>query len=414
MIYYKIIPIILAIILATEGIFTGHTIVGISIVRLFEILIFLFLIKNFIVDIKQNNLLSYFMKFLLILIIFLFLKLGVLIFFKDEMAMYIFKDIFTVVIYGIIIYLAYYMISRNFKYLYLYLFITFTIFLIAFFQSELTPFTELSQNLKLQYFSQNTVVDISEKSLFSRLTGLYSYTLVLGYSLLTSSIVSIYMYIKTDKKIFFYLFIFLGIVIFLTLTRSLVLSWLVLFIFLIFKMFISKNKLYKIFIIMSLTISSYYTLSFYNKNLDTLDRAVSFTDKTTDGRIPLLITGLYTLIQNPIGISEKNYDDVKKEMFLEYQEPDILHFESHNALVNLGFKYTILGLIAFLYFMFIIIKRYLPILNKKYILFAKVTIFAYLLNGLVHNAFVFNMDFPILIFFSILAYEYNEKIKDIT
>jgi hypothetical protein len=409
MIYKTIIPFTIAFILGTEGIFTGYTFSGFPIIRLSEIILFILIIKSFFNDIKENLLLYFFMKFILVLIILLFLKLGVLIFYKHDMATFIFLDIFRVILYGIIIYLGYFMLTRNFKYINILLFFSLLIYLVAFFQSELTPFTDFSQNLKLQYFSQNTEIDISEKSLFSRLTGLYSYTLVLGYALLTTSIVLVYMYIKTSSKKYMYYFLFLGLIIFLTLTRSIIISWAILLIFIIFNTFDSNNQIKKIAFLIIILFSTIYGTIFYNNNIDKLSRGLSFTDKTTEGRIPLLITGAYALILNPLGITDNDYTEVKKEMFKVFKHPDILVYPSHNALINLGIQYTILGLIAFLYFLYKILKIYIKHINQKYHRYIQISLLAYITNGLVHNAFLFNLDFPILIFLSILAYEYKLK-----
>lgn len=403
MIYKVLIPLIIAIILGTEGIFTGHYFSGIPIIRLIEITMFIFLIHKFKSDL--NGFLLFNFKFLGFLVLLLFLKLGVMTFYENELSLNLFQEIFTLLLYMIIIYLGYFMLKMNFKFINIILFINFIIFLIAFFQSDLTPLTEQARDLKLQYFNQNSDSEISERSLFSRLTGLYSFTLVLGYALLTSSITTLYAYIKTKSNIYFYFFIFIGIVSLLTLTRSIIISWSVLFIFILIKQWKYNNYLKKIFILaffFGLFISSF---NFVNTNINTFSRVSNLNDTSAEGKIPLLVTGIYTLIQNPIAITDNDYLKAKKEMYQIYGNPDILKFPSHNAIVNLGFKFTIFGLLGFIYFVYIIFTKYLKNINPEYHSFIKIASFSYLLNGLTHNSFIFNLDFPILFFISIIAYE---------
>lgn len=62
MFYKIIIPLLIVFLLETKGIFTGYYISGLSIVRLIELVLFLFIIKYFWNNINNNKLLQFFMK----------------------------------------------------------------------------------------------------------------------------------------------------------------------------------------------------------------------------------------------------------------------------------------------------------------------------------------------------------------
>lgn len=409
MFYKTLIPFLIAILLGTEGIFTGYSIAGIPYVRLLEIIIFIFIAKYFLQDIKKNKLLRYYMKFILLLLLLTVVKFEVFVFSKNEEVAFIFADIQYLFLYGIIIYLGYYMMKYRFNYINIILFIMFIIFLIAFFQSDFTPFTELSRNLKMAYFSQNTFLDRSENSLFSRLAGLYSFVMVLDYALLSASIVTLYMYIKNSANIYLYFFIFMGIVIFLTLTRSTIISWVIMFLFLIWRIQSSAKIPTKIIISILILTGVVFFFDFYNQHMEHFMRVSDIGEESAAGRIPLLITGAYALLLHPLGISDNEYWNIKMEMFHFFNNQVILNFPSHNALIDLGLKYTIIGLISFIVFVYIFLKKYLKGIGTKYHGYIKISMLAYLANGIVHNTFIFNLDFPILIFLSILAYEYDKE-----
>ncbi len=402
-----LIPLCIAFLLGTEGIFTGFSVGGMPYVRIATILVFLLIFTDFVNDIKINKLLFFFEKFVLVLLLFLFLKLCVFVFIKSEEFEFIILEISRLIFYGIFIYIGYFMINKNILFLNVVIFINLLIFVIAFFQSELTPLTDVSQDLKTNYFSQNNILDLSEASLFSRISGLYAFCLILDYALISNSLILLYMYIKTKLNIYFMFFLFNGIVILLTQTRSTMIGWLFLLIYWLLYFYKTTGIIQKVFISIVLVCSISVFSILYAEYYDSLSRITDASDESAAGKFPLLITGLYALFRHPFGISEKEYMEVKKEMYAIYQNSDILIFPSHNPLVEFGFTYTLIGLLGFFLFVYVLLKRFLKPIDHKLHNYIKMSMIAYMANSFFHNMFVFQIDFFILIFFSILVYEYN-------
>src|SRR5690606_14949160 len=65
----------------------------------------------------------------------------------------------------------------------------------------------------------------------------------------------------------------------------------------------------------------------------------------SDSRPLLWMTGVYTVFNNPFGVSEQEYSQARKEIFFSFGNPVVLLMSTHNGFLNLGFHYSIFGYI---------------------------------------------------------------------
>jgi len=398
---------LLLFLFAFEGTLGTMKIAGISYPRIIESIIFIFLIKKYLYDSFENKILLLLNKVFFIFIMLLFLKLFTVTFLQNDLELTIFIEVIRVVFLVIIIYLIYYALLNYKNTLQIILILNFFIILVAFFQSSLTPFTELAWDLKNTYFASNAVGYDDTVSFRKRVTGFYSTSIPLAYVLTMNMIMTIYLYIKNENNIYILYFIFLGIVAVFSLTRSVVLSWVVLFIYLSYINLAKSKLINKLIFSIFLFFSFSYATTVYINHIDTLDRITSTKGKSAEGRLPLALTGLYTTLQYPMGASEHSYEIAKQEMYDILHNENILKYESHNGIVNIGLKYTLFGLFVFIIFMFKLIKLMQNNFSKEIVQFFYIAFFAYLANALFHNNFIVIDDFYGITLFAMIAYEYK-------
>lgn len=412
--FYKLLFIFIAFIIATDGILIGFKILGIDISRFFQFLSFLFIISSFYKSIFDNYIFKQYIKLGLAFIFFIFLKLFTTTFIlEDEIRLNIINNISRVVLSLIFIYLVYFILLKKFSFLKYILIFNLPIMLIAFFQFQIFPFSDIAWDIRFNYFNFGHVntfgtVELEENMVFrKRVVGLYSTSVPLAYVLVTNMIIGLYLYLKEKNILYFIYFIIIGITAVFSLTRSAVLAFLILFIYIVIKKLYKSNLTKKIFFLLGIIFLILFSIDFYNKSEENLSRVTSVNGNSATGRIPLVITGAAALIQYPFGISKEKYQQVKKEMYYILKHPNVLKFTSHNGLMNLGFNYTLFGLIYFLFIFYFIFKKLKMYISKEYYLFFIISSIAYLSNGFFHNNFIFNKDFYGLILLSLIAYEYN-------
>ncbi len=402
--------------IATEGLFVGqYMVAGIAGYRWLELLIFILLLKPFLADLKSNKFLVFYVKFLFLLIFFLGMKAGYLMFFEDYIGFAPFKQMMRIPFFLIVPYLIYYVAKKDIKYLKIILFVQVLIFAVAFFQFPLTPLTNLAWELKYNYFAINIPTGIINElgidALKARVPSLYGYAIPFSYALVAGGILSAYLYQKTNSMIYMIAIIFMIIVAAMSLTRSAVLALLVLLLYVSFAPG-KKRALVKYIVMLGLT---YVLVTMFIEHTQSFSRISNIEGSSATGRIPLLITGVYTLFLNPLGVSPDAYNAVKEEMYAIFQHPHILEFTAHNGLVSFGFYYTLIGLFVFFYLLYRVKKKYLTQLTKQMKMFFIVAFFAYLLQAFFHNNFIFTKDFGILIIVALLMYEYKiSKDKRVT
>ena len=400
--------LLIAFLIATEGLFVGqYMVVGVAGYRWLELLIFVLLLKQFLKDLKSNKFLVFYVKFLFILIFFLGIKAGYLMFFEDYLDFVPFKQMMRVPFFLIVPYLIYFVAKKDIKYLKIILLIQVLIFSVAFFQFPLTPLTDLAWELKNNYFAANTPTGILDElgvdALKARVPSLYAYAIPFSYALAAGGILSAYLYKKTNNTIYILAIVFMVIVAAMSLTRSAVLALLFLLLYVSFAPG-KKRALVKYLVIVGL---GYVLVTMFIEYAESISRLTNTEGSSATGRIPLLITGAYALLLNPLGVSPDAYQAVKEEMYAIFQHPHILEFTAHNGLITFGFYYTLMGLLVFIYLLYIVKKKYLTQLTKQMKMFFMVAFFAYLLQAFFHNNFIFTKDFGILIIVALLMYEYR-------
>ncbi len=405
--------IYIALILATEGILQGLKISGIDISRVLQVAVFIFLIKSFYFDINNNKALRTIFYFFIVMLLFLSLKMFVTTFYFNDLDMDIFFDAIRLILMMVSLYLTYYIIKKDMKYLNLILIFNLPIMLVAFFQFQMFPFSDIAWDIKFDYFNYQRVTFHGEGTLETnnsfrqRVIGLYATSIPLSYILVTNMIIGLYLYLKTNSKIYLLYFLFLGITSFFTLTRSVVLAFFILLIYVGYIGLVKSSLKKKIYTIIIITVLSFASLFLLGESEGKLDRLSSSEGKSATGRLPLAITGAVALIKYPFGITDAKYDEVKKEMYQVLRHPNVLKFTSHNGLLNVGFTYTVFGLLYFIYFIFKMKKVLKQYLSPKMMQFFIVGTFAYFAHGLFHNNFIFVVEFYILIVLAIIANEYR-------
>ncbi len=405
----KIIQLLIVFLIATEGVFSAFGQIGsIGIVRILELFIFLILLKNVLSDINKLPILRDYLYLLLLLIVFLFIKIYYIMFFEGYIDLDSLKHLFRIPYFFIVPYLIFYITKSSYKYLGLILIIQVAIFSVGFFQFSLTPLTEHAQSLKVDYFSFNTTVEKAEfeedSNFFHRISSLYGYSIPFTYALVSGAILATYLYKITDKRYYFYAFLFIYIISLMTLTRSLVGSVSLLFIYIVF----SGKGISKYYILLLLTITISFVLTI-NFDFEVFERLLE--KESTSGRFALLLTGLYTVLTYPFGVSPDNILNAKEYMFIELGHPDILRVSVHNGFINLLYYYTSLSFFLLIYSVIYGFKKYINKFNNRMKFFFIIILVAYSINSFFHNNIIFIKDFNGLIILSLIFYEFYKLTK---
>jgi hypothetical protein len=393
--------------LAFQGVYSNTSFAGVGINRIVEFVFFAFVAKSFLVDMQHNKVITMTVRLLAIFGLLLCLKIFVIFVFEAEIDMSLFKDLIRLPFIIFPFYLVFYLMNRGVKIVQLLLLINFPIMLVAFFQAQITPFTDLAWDLKFNTFGANSV-GIDDTPWFrARVTGLYPTSITLAYALVSNIILSSYLYVKSRNSLYLLYFFFLGLICFLSLTRSAVLSWAIMLLYLGYKSLMVESLIQKVVAAGVLSALLLYGLNVYTENISTFSRVTSTEDKSAEGRIPLALTGIYTLAHYPLGISETSYSAAKKEMFDIFHVANILIYESHNGFINIGFEYTLFGLFFFALYLWLLHSMIKKHFSKELQGFFRVSFFAYAANAFFHNNIIFIQDFSALSVLALVAYEYT-------
>ncbi len=400
-----------AFLIATEGIFAGYKIGPIDYHRLAEFVIFLLILKYLLRDLKGNRVILLIFQTTALLYALLIFKFFVLLYFKNEYDPQLIHSGHRLVFLFIYMYLVYYFLQKNYTFLKLVLMFAFPIFLIAFLQFNLIPFNELAWELKLNYFNQNTPPEFlpyqHEASFRSRLSGLYGYAIPLAYATTTYMLLTLYVYVKENSVLFLLYFMFLVVISIISLTRSTALAGVSLLVYFIYTAMMQSSQIKKLAILSILAISLLVFVDFYTTQTESLERLTNTEDGSATGRLPLALTGLYNMAVHPLGASEEETKQIKEEMYAIFHHRNILHYPSHNGLLELGIQYTSIGIFVFIIFLYRLKKMTFPYLEPKLRIFFSFSLLAYFMNSFFHNAFIFTSDFFIMGMFAVLAYEYK-------
>jgi hypothetical protein len=182
--------------LAFQGVYSHSSLAGIGINRLVEFVFFVFVAKSFVADLQHNKVITMTVRLLAIFGLLLSLKIFVTFVFEAEIDMSLFKDLIRLPFILFPFYLVYYLMNRGVNIIQMLLLFNFPIMLIAFFQAEITPLTDLAWDLKFNAFGANSV-GIDDTPWFrARVTGLYATSIPLAYVLVTNIILCSYLYVK--------------------------------------------------------------------------------------------------------------------------------------------------------------------------------------------------------------------------
>jgi hypothetical protein len=409
----------IALILGLNKIFLGYSFFGLSIDKIIIIVIFFFLFNQFIVDFNKCKILKLFCYINVLLFIFATYRYVYMLVNGEhntiEPLIRLIAKHFTFVCY---IYLVYFIIKKNYRYLFISLFTIIVFSTLATFEHPITPFTDLALSIKNKYFSVNMpdhnqedfqefLYKVSGDKYRCRVSGPYNNCITFSYIIIPTSILIIYLFIKTKFAYLLIMFGYLYFISLLTLTRSLVIGNTIMGIYLIF--YLLKNKKMKNIIIFSgIIICLSIFLSTYLNKYNHFNRIFNTTEHH---RPTQALIGIVTILEFPLGVSESNREEVRKEVSDFLNSPTISG-GAHNGIINLGIRYTIFGIPIFFVFL-IKLAKYLKNNNRKLRILFIFSFIAYMVNSSLHNNFIFHGDFSILIILAIFIYEYESNLLKI-
>lgn len=398
---------LLAISLGLNNIVVGYKFFGLfSFDRLFQLLFFFAFFKLFISNLRDHSFLLI-IKLILSLLILILLKYLSLTFQGQLITVNEFiRNTFRVLMYGAFTSLTYSLFKFDLKKVNFIVFLYLLAFSLAFFQNPLTPLTDLAHNIRINYFKMNMLdldariydMFLKDKArTFLRVTGPYGQPVTLSYALVTCSVMLTYLYQSTRKYIHVYLLIFTYIVSVMSLTRSAVLAISLLLFF--------NIKASKVSIFFIVTLTGFLILIYLEdfKFLSEFSRVIS-TDKSSNGKIYLILTGFLTLLLNPFGVTDNNYREIKEYVYSFTQNSEVLEYTSHNGIINLGFEYTTLVYVPFFYVTYSLIKK-TKILTSEKQKFWLIAFLAYFIQQSFHNNGLFYVDFNVLLILSLFLYD---------
>ena len=313
--------------------------------------------------------------------------------------------------------------KKDIKYINIILFIHFLICVFAFLQHPLSPISP--QMLEIKKLLYSTVENVralgalgNEEIYISggyanrfRLSGPFASSIMFSYYAISSFAISFYMYLKYKRKFYLVFLVILFLASLLSQTRSLLLAEICLvFGYLFFAPF-KRHGLYKLVMVTSAIIAILFI--FASKDLLTTgnSRITKISSGGQGDSRPLLwVTGVYAVMNHPLGITDGEYMGAKKDMFRKFGHPHILLLSSHNGLINIGFHYSFLGYILFFFFILFLL-RYINHLEPNFTIFFRLVLFAYLIHISFHNNIFITSDYPFLMVLILINIEGNYSKK---
>tara|TARA_R110000868_G_scaffold193351_1_gene438227 strand:- start:22993 stop:24288 length:1296 start_codon:yes stop_codon:yes gene_type:complete len=413
--------ILIAILLAIDNIFINFKVGGISYDRLLEFLLFFYFFKSYLAEIHEN---PFFKKWNIFLLLFAIVQL--LINFKLAIVGKIEFDVIYIEFIKCFSFLAFSFLfiliaKKDIRYVNIIVGIHFLICIFAFLQHPMSPIA--AQMLEIKRFLYSAVQEGSvlnklegEEAYISggfgdrfRLAGPYASTISFSYFAITSFIINFYLYLKFRKRLNLFFLGTLFVASILSQTRSLLLAE----IFLVFGFYfiapLKQHGLYKLVLI----IGAFFAVLLVNVSKDILasgDSRITNVDSggESDSRPLLWITGIYAVMNYPLGITEQDYMEVKMHMVREFGNSDVLYLSAHNGLINMGFHYSFLGYIL-IFFMVLFLLKHINFLEPKNKVFFKMALFAYLIQSSFHNNFILNADYPFLMVLMLISVEWYHQ-----
>lgn len=407
--------IVIAVLIGINNIFINYKVSLISYERLLEFMIFGMFIKSFLDEYRQNG---YFRKYTHYILLFAVLQLLMnlkLVAFDNAESKTIFIGFFKCSSFLVFSYLFLLIAKADDKYINIVIGIQVAICFFALAQHPVSPISGEAHNLKLMFFkgteddaelmknlnNQEMYIQLGLGERF-RLSGPFGNSISFSYFLISAFLINLYMYIKTHKRIYILTTGLVVVCSLLSQTRSLVLGEAFILLGVFFLVHNSKINSYKIiFTILGLAAS----LFFINK-FDAMfsggesSRLTKFDDKGSNRPI-LWLTGLTAVANHPFGVSDDDYNIVRRRMYDRYGSQNVLYQSSHNGLINVGFNYTIFGYLAIIAFYIFNIK-YIRKLSKDFKYLMLLFIGGYSIHALFHNDYIFFADYTVLLVYMLI------------
>tara|TARA_R100001369_G_scaffold85726_1_gene119631 strand:- start:4436 stop:5728 length:1293 start_codon:yes stop_codon:yes gene_type:complete len=415
----KPVYILIAILLAVDNVFIRFRIGGLSYDRLLEFILFFVFFKVYLSETIEN---PFFKKWNRFIILFALLQLvinfNLAIWGKiDFEVVYTdFVKCFSFLVYSFLFLL---LVKKDIKYINIILFVHFLICIFAFLQHPLSPIASQMMEIKKMLYSTGNAEDILSKLGLEetyveggfanrfRLSGPFNSSISFSYFAISSFILNLYMYLRFKKKIYIFFLGTLFIASVLSQTRSLLLAE----ICLVFGyMFFAPSKRQSI-IKLVMVAGALAAIIFVYVGQDMLSTGESRITKISskgDNRPLLWLTGIYTVIKHPFGITEQEYVEARKEMFVAFGDRGILQLAAHNGLINVGFHYSIFGYVLFFFFVLFLLRQ-INELEPKYVIFFRLTLFAYLIQASFHNNFILSSDYPYLMILILIWADWDKN-----
>lgn len=409
--------ILIALLLAVDNVFVHFRVSSLSIDRLLEFALFFFLFKSYLSEIKSNPFFKNWNTFLILfglLQLFINLKLAISGKLEFEFVYIGFIKCFSFLVYSFLFLII---AKKGARYVNIIVFVHFAICVFALLLHPISPMaSQMLEIKKLLYASSEIISDTdtfeTEAAYISgglgdryRLSGPFASSIGFSYFAISSFALNLYMYLKYKRKLYIVFLAVLFVASLLSQTRSLLLGEICLVFGYLFFAPIKRHGLYKLALVTSAVIAVLFIYT--SRGLFTAGNS-RITNISTGGESdvrPLLwVTGLYAVMNHPLGITDKEYMEAKKDMFRKYGHPGILSLSSHNGLINIGFHYSFLGYILFFFFLLFLL-RYINLLEPKYIVFFRLVLFSYLIQISFHNNIFLSSNYPFLMVLMLINIE---------
>ncbi|MCM4154284.1 hypothetical protein DHD05_22080 [Arenibacter sp. N53] len=417
----KIPYIIIAVLLAIDNIFINFKINGISYDRLLEFMFFGFFFKSFLLEIKNNPFFKKWNTFLILFTILqLFVNFKLAIVGKIEFEV-VYTEFVKCISFIAFSYLFLLIANKDIRYVNVIVFIHFLICIFAFLQHPLSPVAaqmlEIKKMLYVSVQSEPGLANLGNEEAYIsggfaeryRLSGPFVSSINFSYFAISSFAINFYLYLRYKRNYYLAFLIVLFIASIFSQTRSLLLAEIFLVLGYFFFAPIKRHGFYKLAIVTG----AFFAIFLVYASKDLLTGGNSRITKISsegqsDARPLLWATGIYAVMNYPLGITDQDYRTAKLQMFSKYGNPSILHLASHNGLINIGFHYSFIGYILFFYFILFLLD-YIKLLDSEYVVLFKLILFSYLIHTSFHNNFILNADYPFLMVLMLINVNFKDK-----
>lgn len=414
---------LIAFLLAIDNVFVSKRIGFLSFDRLLEIIIFIYFFKQFLIEWKTNK---FFKRFCLFVIMFISLKLlmNVRFLLIGEIStaleiQKIYTDLFKGFTFIMYAFLFLIVLNKGLKYVRVICWVHLLIIIFSLLHHPLSPLSSQVSEIKKTILTSNDSEHVQfnssgnediyiKQGLASRfrLSGPFAFAIPFSYFAFSSFILAFFMFIKTRKKFYLIMIGLLFVCAFLSQTRSLILGFIVITggYFYLKK---EKSIKYKFHLYVA-TFFAIVPLILFISSISVESRVTQGASHAQDDRPLFWAAGIFAVMENPFGVTNDAYDEMKYYVYYKYGGgPGLLELTSHNGLINVGFNYTFFGYIVFLFFTIFLLKNAsLSPPNLK--LFFRLILAGYLVHTSFHNNFIFYADYPSLMMPILIGYE-SEK-----